>query len=400
MFKQLSPLDRLKIWASVVIVAILLAFLGGFELYQYYGFQSEQQLSFWSFHSATSLNFTSSKATKNKIETLVGDQLTRLDRLYNRYDELTTDDGTVLTNLFQVNRAYGNLSNLTDPWMVLDEDLYTMIYEGHQATLATHGAFNMYVGALVDLWQPYLSIGAGKPSNERIQEALKCVPTYETLLTQPLLQFDAEKLSIRWNNMVNCPTTIGVRISLGAIAKGYATQKIGDQLRDFQIPIFYSGGRSSIRFVYYDDELFEGGLTNPLYEDDPSIGIAKAALLVLHVEDDLGISSSGDYEQFAYVDGVRYHHILDQQTGYSNNYFRGVTVIAKDSTIADILSTALMNLPLKEGQVLIDSYRQKGHQLDVIWVAPETETSLQIYWDSDNLISITNPLFPITKRIR
>jgi thiamine biosynthesis lipoprotein len=55
-------------------------------------------------------------------------------------------------------------------------------------------------------------------------------------------------------------------------------------------------------------------------------------------------STSGDYESYFVVDGVRYHHILDPRTGMPGRGLRSATVVAADATLADALSTALMVL--------------------------------------------------------
>jgi thiamine biosynthesis lipoprotein len=51
--------------------------------------------------------------------------------------------------------------------------------------------------------------------------------------------------------------------------------------------------------------------------------------------------TSGDYERYRIVDGVRYHHIFNPSTGYSCNQNQSVTIWANDPVQGDILSTGL-----------------------------------------------------------
>jgi thiamine biosynthesis lipoprotein len=67
------------------------------------------------------------------------------------------------------------------------------------------------------------------------------------------------------------------------------------------------------------------------------------------------MATSGDYERFFIKDGVRYHHILDPETGYPAKRSRSVTIIADDPTGADGLSTGVFVMGAKEGMELIET---------------------------------------------
>ena len=56
------------------------------------------------------------------------------------------------------------------------------------------------------------------------------------------------------------------------------------------------------------------------------------------------------------IDGVRYSHIVDPETGHGLRKRIGVTVVARDAMTTDSLATAISVLGAEKGLKLIESF--------------------------------------------
>ncbi len=139
-------------------------------------------------------------------------------------------------------------------------------------------------------------------------------------------------------------------IDLGFIAKGY----IADRIRDYLISqnvtgaIINLGGNVLCIGEKPDHSPYRVAVKYPF-------GGAQDVITTLSVRDQ-SVVTSGVYERFIELNGVRYHHILHPQTGYPvENGLLSVTIVTDSSTDADALSTACFVLGLTDGMALIES---------------------------------------------
>jgi thiamine biosynthesis lipoprotein len=80
---------------------------------------------------------------------------------------------------------------------------------------------------------------------------------------------------------------------------------------------------------------------------------------------DISCVTSGDYERYYTVDGKKYHHIIDKDTLMPADYFSSITVITKDSGMADALSTALFSMSYEDGMALLEKI---PYDVEVLWI--------------------------------
>jgi thiamine biosynthesis lipoprotein len=70
----------------------------------------------------------------------------------------------------------------------------------------------------------------------------------------------------------------------------------------------------------------------------------------------MAVATSGDYERFFEVDGVRYHHLLNPQTGYPAREAVSVTIWAPTALLADAYATAVFIMGPEKGMAFIERH--------------------------------------------
>ena len=137
-----------------------------------------------------------------------------------------------------------------------------------------------------------------------------------------------------------------VYIDLGGIAKGYAVDRVITLLTDAGIAhgSVSAGGDSRI----IGDRR---GKPWSVGVRDPRDETGLTAVLPL---EDTAVSTSGDYERYFEQDGVRYHHILDPQSGRSATGAMSVTILGPEAAFTDALSTSVFVLGVQAGLRLVD----------------------------------------------
>lgn len=229
---------------------------------------------------------------------------------------------------------------------------FEVIRRSMEFSRLTDGAFDITVGPLVRLFRKAKDKGIA-PTPEQIADAKGRVG-YEKLVLS-----DADR-TVRF-------TVEGMSLDLGGIAKGYAVDKaieaaqklgasgamvdIGGDVRCFGTP---PKGR----------EKWIVGLQDPNIDDFGGSGL----LLKLQVSD-AAVTTSGDYQQFAIIDGKRQSHIIDRRTGKGAEGLSSVTIIAPNATDADALATAVSVMGPEKGLELIEKLPQT--EAILISTAPE-----------------------------
>ncbi|GAB6138392.1 FAD:protein FMN transferase [Halanaerobaculum tunisiense] len=227
----------------------------------------------------------------------------------------------------QVNQAAGQKK------VQVSADTYQVIKKSLEYAQLTAGSFDPTIGPLVDLW----GIGtenAQVPTDKQIKDRLSGVDYKQVEL------FPANKqVFLKQPDM---------KLDVGGIAKGYAADQVIDlwQKQGVESGFISLGGNVSVLGAKPDGSPWKVGIQDP---KEPR-GNVMATVEVR----DKTVVTSGNYERYFVEDGVRYHHILNPQTGRPAK--KGIissTIITDNSFDADTLATAVYVLGVKEALKLI-----------------------------------------------
>ena len=103
---------------------------------------------------------------------------------------------------------------------------------------------------------------------------------------------------------------------------------------------------------------------------NPDLTSENTSIMRVNLSDCV-LVTSGSYQRYYEVDGVKYHHIINPATLFPENNFASVSIYSEDSGIADSLSTALFNLTIDEGKKLLSQFENT----EAMWVTAEGEIS-------------------------
>lgn len=278
-----------------------------------------------------------------KITLFEGGSEEVLDKAFDRIGEIE--------DLVSVNKDGTELSKLNEnagikPIKVSDTT-YEIISKALYYTELSKGGYDLTIGPLVKLW----SIGlpeAKVPTQEEINKAIG--------------KIDYSKVKMNPDTKEVFLSEKGMRIDLGSIAKGYATDEVVDILKTEGVKsaIIDLGGNIYALGLKEGNKNWNIGIQNPFDDRGSAIGSLQVS--------DKTVVTSGVYERYIEKDGIKYHHILNPITGYPyETEIQGVSIIADKSIDGDALSTLIFTKGIDEGLKLVESL--KG--VDAIFITNE-----------------------------
>ena len=224
-----------------------------------------------------------------------------------------------------INKSVGN------EWLPISKELYLVMQSAQRISEQTNGAFDMTVGALVNLW------GFGPiPSPVSIPDPDKLEMMLDTS--------GYTLVYLRSNPYAFKKEHSDTYIDLSGIAKGYAVDQISLYLEQHDIDNYLVdiGGEVKAKGQNGLDQTWRIGIEKP---DINSREIQQIIKL-----ENMAMATSGDYRNYFIIEDVRYSHTINPATGWPVEHFdSSVTVLNESTMIADALATALVVMGPEKG---------------------------------------------------
>ncbi|MCD8120629.1 MAG: FAD:protein FMN transferase [Clostridiales bacterium] len=233
----------------------------------------------------------------------------------------------------------------------VDRELIDLLLYAKEEYEVTDGKMNVAMGSVLSIWHEYRERGTADPERAVLPEP--------TELEQAAEHMDIADVVIDEEASTVYLADEGMSLDLGAVAKGYAAECVAAKLKEAGVTsaLLSLGGNVRTIGTKPDGSSWRVGIQNP---------DAASEMSYIHAVDvnDSSLVTSGTYQRYYEVDGVRYHHIIHPDTRMPWNEYVSVTILCADSGRADALSTAVFNMEPDEGLAFVES--QEG--VEALWV--------------------------------
>ena len=211
-------------------------------------------------------------------------------------------------------------------------ELFKLIERAKQISEITDGAFDISYASMDNIWK-FDGTMTRMPATEEVKRSVSKVGYKKIIL-------DSSERTVFLKEK-------GMKISFGAIGKGYAADKAKELLVSKQVVagIINAAGDLTTWGTKASGEKWLIGIANPLSKDK-----IFSWLPIL----ESSVATSGNYEKYVIINGKKYTHIIDPRSGYPSSGVNSVSVFAKSAELCDALATAIFIMGTNSGLALIN----------------------------------------------
>ena len=277
----------------------------------------------------TIIGYADSQETFDRV---VGEARQQFVRYHQVFDGYNAYEG--VHNLYYVNQ------NAASGPVPAEPELIELLLWIRDLQPSLEGRVNVAMGAVLRLWHDAREAGVALPDEAALREAAGHVDISQVILDEQAgtVYFADPELSL----------------DLGAVAKGYTAERVAQWMLDSDMPSFIISAGGNVRCGQKPlDGRARWGVS--IQDPGPADGLPGTGYMDVLYLTNLSVVTSGDYQRYYTVDGVRYHHLIDPDTLYPGQHMRAVTIVTQDSGLADALSTAVFLMPYEQGRAFVES---------------------------------------------
>ena len=287
------------------------------------------------------------------------DTVTQVIAYCDSEEEFNRQMDALHADLLEYHRLY-DIYNDYDGMLELARQMYD----------TTNGKLNIAMGSVLRIWHD-----CREAAEANTNEADNKLPEQEALDTAAR-HCDISNLVIDENARTVYLSDPDMSLDVGSVGKGYAVEMVAQaaEARGLKSALISVGGNLRAIGTKPDGSQWSGGVENPWNASD--VYTASSSYVSGVNMSDMALVTSGNYQRYYVVDGVRYHHLIDPDTLWPARYFDSVSVLSPDSGAADCLTTGLFCMPLEEGQKIVESL----DGVEALWCTPDGEVIQSSGW--------------------
>jgi len=220
--------------------------------------------------------------------------------------------------------------------VVVDKEVFDLIERSLRLSALTQGAFDITYGSMDKRFWNFDQRMTELPDAKTAKEMVRLINYRNVILHKE-------------NNTVFLKEK-GMRIGFGGIGKGYAADRAKAIMVSAGVKdgIVNAAGDLTVWGKQPDGQSWTIGIADPGKKNLPFASLQLT---------ESSVATSGNYEKFTIIDGVRYSHTIDPKTGYPVHGIKSVTIICTSAEIADAMATPVMVMGVKAGLGLINQIK-------------------------------------------
>ncbi|CAG0980764.1 FAD:protein FMN transferase [Methylophilaceae bacterium] len=207
----------------------------------------------------------------------------------------------------------------------IDAEMAAIIQHATTLSVQSKGAFNPAIGRLIQQW--------GFQRNEFSPITIDADAIADLARQNPQMSDIVIEQNDTGTGFLAQSKNPAVKLDLGGYAKGYALDRAAGYLRSEGIEhALVNIGGNIIALGQRGKQHWRIGIQHPRQ---------PGAIATLELKDGWAIGTSGDYQRYFELDGMRYCHIIDPKSGYPVQHTRSVSVLIPPGEFAGTLSDAV-----------------------------------------------------------
>jgi FAD:protein FMN transferase len=253
------------------------------------------------------------------------EEVRRIEKLFTTYDE------TSQTNAINRNAGIKPVG--------VDHEVFALIERSLKLSTLTQGAFDITYGSLDKRFWNFDKSMTALPDPVIAKEMVRLINYKNVILDKA-----AHTVFLKEKGMV---------IGFGGIGKGYAADRAKEIMKKegASSGIVNAAGDLTVWGTQPDGQPWTIGIADP-----NRIHLPFASLQLT----DISVATSGSYEKYVVIDGIKYSHTINPRTGYPVRGIKSVTVLCARAEIADAMATPVMVMGIKAGLGLINQIKGIG----------------------------------------